>query len=274
MPPSFHLGPLALSTSYVVTLTAFLLGSWAASWASRRAGVDLSRHTWRIGLVALLVARLAFVWRYRAAYADSPWDVFNIRDGGWDAQAGMVAAWVYALVLMHKQAVLRKPLLAALGTASVVWAAGTLALMGSTSQAPQLPAITLQSLVAGQPPVSLASFKGKPVVMNLWATWCPPCQREMPVLQRGQREHPDVHYVFVNQGEAPEVVQAYLSGHSLALNHVLLDTKGEVAARFAAAGYPTTLFFDAQGRLVAQRMGEVSWPTLSDKVERIRAAYR
>ncbi|MGE5452052.1 MAG: TlpA family protein disulfide reductase [Acidobacteriota bacterium] len=43
-----------------------------------------------------------------------------------------------------------------------------------------------------------------------------------------------------------------------------------MAARFAATGYPTTLFFDAQGRLVSQRMGEVSWPTLSDKVGRIK----
>lgn len=270
--PSLHLGPLALSTSYLITLASFFLGSWVAGWLARRAGVDLSRHTWRIGVVALLVARLAFVWRFRAAYADSPWGVLNIRDGGWDAQAGLVAAWLYALVLMQKQALWRKPLLAAMVTASVVWAAGTLALMGSTQQAPALPAISLPGLNAGKQPVSLASFRGKPVVVNLWATWCPPCQREMPVLHRGQQVHTDVHYVFVNQGESAADVQAYLQRHGFTLSNMLLDPKGQVAARFAAAGYPTTLFFDAQGRLVAQRMGEVSWATLSEQVARIRGS--
>jgi len=270
--PSLHLGPLALSTSYLITLAAFFLGSWVAGWLARRAGVVLSRHTWRIGVVALLVARLAFVWRFRAAYADSPWGVLNIRDGGWDAQAGLVAAWLYALVLMQKQTLWRKPLLAAMVTASVVWAAGTLALMGSTQQAPALPAISLPGLNAGMQPVSLASFRGKPVVVNLWATWCPPCQREMPVLHRGQQVHTDVHYVFVNQGESAADVQAYLQRHGFTLSNMLLDPKGQVAARFAAAGYPTTLFFDAQGRLVAQRMGEVSWATLSEQVARIRGS--
>ena len=142
-------------------------------------------------------------------------------------------------------------------------------MMGSTSQAPRLPAITLQSLQAQQPGVSLASFQGKPVVVNLWATWCPPCLREMPVLQRGQQTHTDVHYVFVNQGESAAEVQAYVQRHGFALRNMLLDPKGEVAARFAAAGYPTTLFFDAQGRLVEQRMGEVAWATLQDKVAQI-----
>ena len=80
-----------------------------------------------------------------------------------------------------------------------------------------------------------------------------------------------MHYLFVNQGETPDVVLAYLQRHGLTLNHVMLDTKGEVAARYAAAGYPTTLFFDAQGRLVEQRMGEVSWATLQDKVQDLGA---
>ena len=79
----------------------------------------------------------------------------------------------------------------------------------------------------------------------------------------------DVHYLFVNQGETPDVVLAYLQRHGLTLNHVMLDTKGEAAARYAAAGYPTTLFFDAQGRLVAQRMGEVSWASLTNYVQEL-----
>src|SRR5690554_8147761 len=49
--------------------------------------------------------------------------------------------------------------------------------------------------------LTLSDYKGKPVVVNLWATWCPPCIREMPVLDEAQQANQDIHFVFVNQGE-------------------------------------------------------------------------
>ncbi len=132
-----------------------------------------------------------------------------------------------------------------------------------------MPALTLQALNSGAP-VELSGFVGRPTVVNLWATWCPPCVREMPVLQAAQQQHADVHMVFVNQGESAEKVQAWLAGRGLVLNNVLLDRRGQSTAALDAAGLPTTLFYDAQGRLVARRIGELSPATLAEQLARIR----
>lgn len=275
MPSTLQIGPLALSVAHLFTVAALALGLWLAErFARRPEAAPLGRHAWRIAVVAVLAARLVFIWRFRAAYADAPLDILNIRDGGWDAQAGLIAAWCYTLLLARHHAAWRKPLLVSVGAASAVWLAGQMAMMGTVGGlgAPGagkgLPAITLQGLDRRETP--LAAFQGKPMVVNLWATWCPPCLREMPVLLRGQREHTDIHYVFVNQGETAAQVQAYLARHQLPLQQALLDPKGKVAAAFGASAYPTTLFFDAQGRLVAQRVGELSWATLAQKVQALR----
>ena len=75
------------------------------------------------------------------------------------------------------------------------------------------------------------TLRGKPLVVNFWATWCPPCVREMPVLQRAQADNPDVHFVFVNQAEPRDRVADWLRARDMDLRHVLLDDTG----RFGAA---------------------------------------
>jgi thiol-disulfide isomerase/thioredoxin len=268
MPSSLQLGPLVLPVAFVIALAAFALGSGVGHIMGRRQGVDISGHLWRIAVLSIVAARLAFVWRYRSAYFEAPWDIFNIRDGGWDAQLGVVAAWAYTLALVQKHVHLRRALLASVGAASALWLGTSLALLALPGEPARLVAHPLKGL--GQPDTTLASFQGKPVVVNLWATWCPPCRREMPVLQRAQAEHADIHYVFVNQGETPEQIQAFMFEHGVRLRHVLIDAKGLVAAAYQANGYPTTLFFNAQGQLVSQRMGELSWATLNEQVQGIR----
>src|SRR3546814_7473677 len=64
---------------------------------------------------------------------------------------------------------------------------------------------------------------GEPMVVNLWATWCPPCRREMPVLAKAQEERGDVTFVFVNQGESESEIRDYLRESHLQLSNVLLD---------------------------------------------------
>ena len=269
MPTTLNIGPLALSTAHLITLAAVALGLWLAGRATARVGPGVERHAWRIALVALVVARLAFVWRFRAAYADQPLDIFNIRDGGWEPQVGLIAAWAYTLVLLKRHPGWRRPLLTAVGAASLVWLVGQGALWQASRAPRPLPPITLQTL-DGQP-APLSAFQGRPIVINIWATWCPPCLREMPVLLRAQQTQADIHYLFVNQGESAEQVRAYLLRHGLPLRNVRLDTRGQLAAAYGVSAYPTTLFVDAQGRLVEQRMGELTAATLQQKVQALRA---
>lgn len=95
--------------------------------------------------------------------------------------------------------------------------------------------------------IYLRDFQGKPLIVNFWATWCPPCIEEMPALEDLHRSMSgEISVVAVNLGEDPEVVQAYLDQHSLTLP-VLLDQSGQVAHALDIGYLPATLFVDAQG---------------------------
>lgn len=100
---------------------------------------------------------------------------------------------------------------------------------------------------------------------------CPPCRREMPVLQQAQAQRGDVHFVFLNQGETPSRVQAFLATQPQALRNVLLDTEGRLGVQRGHRALPTTLFFDAQGRLVDTRVGELSAASLAERLSRLDA---
>ncbi|MEO7056552.1 MAG: TlpA disulfide reductase family protein, partial [Caldimonas sp.] len=131
----------------------------------------------------------------------------------------------------------------------------------------KLPSLAFTTLEG--PSRQLDAFVGKPTVVNLWATWCPPCVREMPMLQQAQAQRPDVNFVFLNQGESRAQVSAWLKLHGLPLDNVLLDDKRAASAAFQQKGYPTTMFFQADGSLVSVRLGELSAATLSDKLSLI-----
>lgn len=115
--------------------------------------------------------------------------------------------------------------------------------------------------------MALHSYRGKPLVINIWATWCPPCRREMPVLQQAQSDYPHVTFLFVNQGETPENVSTFLATTGLSLTHVLFDGTGLLAQRVGSMALPTTLFYDANGRLVGSHLGELSRASLRHALE-------
>ena len=159
----------------------------------------------------------------------------------------------------------RFTVMSALAAATLVWGLGTVALAWQPIQTTRLPSISLTS-VDGQP-VVLSAFSGAPTVVNLWTTWCPPCQREMPVMAKAQADHPGIHFVFLNQGESQAKVRSYLAAHKLGLRNVLLDKQGQAGKHFGQKALPATFFFDAQGRLVDTRIGELSHATLNQRLQ-------
>lgn len=268
MTSTLQLGPLVVPYNLLLVLAATALGIALGKRVGRHAGVNPEPQAFRAFVLALVAARLAFVWQYKDAYFALPWSIFDIRDGGWDAQVGVIAAWLYTLVVIRRQAVLRKPLLSAVACATALWMVGTISLLLLRDEV-RLPKLALQTLEGSA--TSLVAFEGKPTVVNLWATWCPPCGREMPVLQRAQAENPEIHFVFLNQGESPAKVQRFLAQHNLSLRNVLLDAKGLGGAQLNQAALPTTLFFDANGRLVEQRVGELSRATVAQRLASLKA---
>jgi thiol-disulfide isomerase/thioredoxin len=119
-----------------------------------------------------------------------------------------------------------------------------------------LPSVTLEH-IDGQM-VNLADFKGKPLVLNAWATWCGPCRREMPMLVEAARANPEVHFVFLNISDGPEAVRAFERELRLEIPNVLLDPEARLSEPLRIQGLPVTLFYDAEGRLLKRHIGEIN----------------
>src|SRR5262249_45340807 len=111
----------------------------------------------------------------------------------------------------------------------------------------------------------------RPTVLNLWASWCPPCRHEMPMLRAAQANHPDINFVFVNQGESAQQVRRYLAEQDLTMSNLLLDPQSRTAAALGQIAFPTTYLFDAAGRLIDVRVGELSAGTLAERLARLTA---
>src|SRR5690606_184048 len=120
--------------------------------------------------------------------------------------------------------------------------------------------------------LDLADLGGQPVIINLWATWCPPCRRELPLFAEAAAAFPDVHFVFANQGESREVVADYLADRGdVNLTNVVLDRDQLTGDRFGSPGLPTTYFFDGAGWHVLTHVGEVSTVALINYLSDLRA---
>ena len=268
---SWPLGPLALPLPPLVLAVAACLALAVGLRLGRRAGVDVEPALWRMFLLGLLASRLGFVWEWKAAYFHEPWNLLDIRDGGWEPVAGFAAACLYGLVLQQRQPMWRKPLMASMIALLVCWTAGEIAIATMTGgERRPMPALSLPALEGGS--VEMAGFAGKPSVLNLWATWCPPCRREMPMLQQAQAAHPQLNFIFVNQGETREVIVRYLQGQGIVLRNVLIDERKAIGAAFNEQALPTTLFFDVQGSLVSIRVGALSEATLGERLGAIQGA--
>lgn len=267
---TLSIGPLVMGLHHLLLLVSFLLASLVGWWISRKGGGRNPESVlFNLLLTGLVAARLAFVARYWAEYRADPWQILDIRDGGFLAWPGVLVALLAAAYRAWRSPGLRRPLGLGLGSGLAFWLLGNLAL-NLYEQGTRLPEIALQD-AAGRP-VNLADYRGRPLVINLWATWCPPCRREMPMMQQAQVANPDVHFVFLNQGEDAPKVRQFLTTQRLMLSNVLLDAKGLAGAAFGYQALPATLFFDAGGRLVETRIGELSQATLQERLVRLRAA--
>jgi len=269
MSPAIRLGPLVFPTELAVLAAAVLAGLLAARLSGRARSAELGTVLWRALFIGLAVARLVFVWQYREHYLPEPLRMLDLRDGGWNGMAGLAAAWLYALGAALRRQAARVALLGALALASAVWIGGGRWLAPAPETRPELAALALRQL-DGQP-ATLAAFQGKPTVINLWASWCPPCRREMPAFAAAQAANPDVNFVFLNQAETPDDVAGFLRQHAPALRNVLIDPAGEASRAMSNRGLPATLFLDAQGRLTDLRVGELSTASLAQRLDAIKA---
>jgi thiol-disulfide isomerase/thioredoxin len=120
-----------------------------------------------------------------------------------------------------------------------------------------LPDVTVTTL--GGEAVTLADLRGRPLLINFWATWCPPCREEMPALERIERKWTErgAAVVVINFEEDAETIRQYLAENGLSLP-VFQDSGGEVAQILDITYLPTTLFVDSTGVIRSRNEGPLS----------------
>ncbi|MCU7554144.1 TlpA family protein disulfide reductase [Alteromonas sp. ASW11-19] len=263
---SISIGPFALATS-----TALLLAAIALFYLTVHLFTRKSKHHQKAkdavitALIAgFIVARLSFVIAFWEIYQQNLLSVLDIRDGGFSHGFGWVAGVITLLVKIRGDK--------ALVTSYVKSGAITVALL--------FPLVVINTLLSSTTtyssievvnrhgePVSLPQLSDKPVVVNFWASWCPPCRREMPVLENAQAQRRDVTFVFINQKESPATARKFLQQQGVELDNVYFDISGSAAQAVGAYGLPTTLFFNPDGSLSDSHMGELSEASLQNYLD-------
>lgn len=263
----------SLPTPVIFAALALLAGGLAGRWVGRRVTPPVKGAgsvLLDMALAGAAAARLAFVAQWWASYREDPWSILRLGDGGYTWWAAVPAALAVGAWAWRRKPALRQPLLVA---ASVAALAFTL-MMGArhvlTAPGAPLPGVELRTVDGTAVP--LQSFRGKPVVLNLWATWCGPCRREMPALVKAQARHPGVHVVLANQGESADEVRGFLQQSGLQAGNVLLDGSSTLSMLLTARALPTTAFYDAQGRQVRVHVGELTSAAIDEQLQAMAAS--
>lgn len=117
--------------------------------------------------------------------------------------------------------------------------------------------------------VTLEDYAGTPLVINFWATWCKPCENEMPLLNSvAMNAENQFQVIGINVEEDGTAVTGYIEDNKVDFR-ILLDEKGEIADQYLINGYPTTFFVDGDGILRAVRIGELDEEMLKGFLEQI-----
>ena len=125
--------------------------------------------------------------------------------------------------------------------------------------------------------LTLADFRGRVVLLNVWATWCVPCRQEMPTLDRLQARLGGKDFLVMALSidrKGVEAVRGFYREVGVEKLAIYVDSSGKGSRSLAIPGVPTTLLIDREGREVARKMGEAQWdsPEMASLVERTMRA--
>ncbi|URD61117.1 TlpA family protein disulfide reductase [Sphingomonas sp. KRR8] len=252
LPQTFQLGPLILSSDRVLALVLFAFFLAITSVVAKRVDVRAERAGWWALVIGVATARAGYVLMNWDAFAADPLSIMLIWQGGFSLAAGLAGALAAITVTMRR---LRSAII--LASSIAVLGAAFLGVSAALHPAPiSFPASIALRTRSGEP-VVLSELRGRPFVINLWASWCLPCRREMPMLA-AKASHSPVAILLVNSGEPRDVAAGFLERSRLPSQSVLLDPGAALAAAIGVSGYPATLFVNSAGKIETMHFGEIS----------------
>jgi cytochrome c biogenesis protein CcmG, thiol:disulfide interchange protein DsbE len=130
----------------------------------------------------------------------------------------------------------------------------------------QAPAFALRAVGTGET-IDLQSLRGKPVIVNFWATWCGPCFEEHPTLVANARNLPNVQFVGIVFNDTDDKIMRFLAERGSAYP-TLLDANGKTAIAYGVGGVPETFFINPAGKIVAKFEGPLSTESLQENLEK------
>ncbi|MHB8588070.1 MAG: redoxin domain-containing protein [Candidatus Dormibacteraceae bacterium] len=146
-------------------------------------------------------------------------------------------------------------------------AVGGLAAPSTVGQGPA-PAFTLETLDGQR--VSLADFEGRPVLINFWATYCAPCRREMPLIERTAAQHPRLVVLLIDERDSHQSASAFVTELQIT-STVPFDGDGKVGDAYGISGLPTTFFIRSDGGIEGRYIGETNAGILGPHISAIGA---
>ncbi len=129
--------------------------------------------------------------------------------------------------------------------------------------ADRLPALTLPCLTPG-PDIDLAALRGRPVLINLWASWCVPCREEMPLLQAAHERYGEqVQFLGVDTLDSADLAADFLVETGVTYPQ-LVDLDGDLLDHLRIPGLPVTVVLDADGRVATKHIGELNQESIDN----------
>ncbi len=292
MPEAFTIGPFLFPTRTVSVLLSLFLAIWVSGRIARYTGLELG---WTRGVaetsawLGLIGARLGFVIANWSAFQDVPWTALYFWQPGYLSYTGILLGGAYAVWRLNQRHLgERMVYLRALSggfATGALFLGGVLVSMGLLVSpdilriGDKVPDFTLQT-VNGEK-VSFSSLEGRGVVINFWATWCPPCRREMPLLDAVQKEYGPrgLSIVGIDLDEPAAAVRKYVESIGVTfpiwvdapLSQSGFDRTRELYSSFGGVGLPTTFFIYPNGTIQSVHIGELNRATLQNRAEEILA---
>ncbi len=119
--------------------------------------------------------------------------------------------------------------------------------------------------------VKLSDYFGKPIVLNMWASWCGPCQSEMPFFEEACKENDDIEFLMVNMtaGDSKESADDFIKENGYTFP-VFYDVTGEASYTYGASSLPMTFFIDKNGDMITYAVGAINSEQLKQGMDMIR----